>query len=176
MAGFAEQGALKSLDDLRETIVDNFGESVADVGAVDGTQYGILFKGTNKSTVWYNVASFEEAGVGAPETWEELDEAASTLKAAGITPYSVGVDVGWPMTDIFENIYIRTAGPEMYDQLATSRDPVDGSVREGRAHDHGRHRRRLVEHGGRNRKRVADGDARLGRRRSSPTRRTRPWS
>ena len=40
MQGFAEQGALQSIDDLRETIVENFGESVADVGAVDGTQYG----------------------------------------------------------------------------------------------------------------------------------------
>src|SRR4029079_991511 len=39
------------------------------------------------------------------------------LKAAGITPYSVGVDVGWPITDLFENVYIRTAGPEMYDKL-----------------------------------------------------------
>ena len=131
MADFVEQGALQSLDDLRETIVENFGESVADVGAVDGTQYGILFKASNKSTVWYNVASFEEAGVGAPETWEALGEAASTLKAAGITPYSVGVDVGWPMTDLFENIYIRTAGPEMYDQLATHEIPwTDQSVKD----------------------------------------------
>ncbi len=134
MAGFAEQGALQSLDDLRETIVDNFGESVADVGAVDGTQYGILFKGANKSTIWYNVASFEEAGVGAPETWDELSEAASTLKAAGITPYSVGVDVGWPMTDIFENIYIRSAGPEMYDQLTKHEIPwTDQSVKDALA-------------------------------------------
>lgn len=131
MAGFVEQGALQSLDDLRETIVDNFGESVADVGAVDGTQYGIMFKGANKSTIWYNVADFEEAGVGAPETWEQLDEAAATLQSAGITPYSVGVDVGWPITDLFENIYIRTAGPEMYDQLATHEIPwTDQSVKD----------------------------------------------
>ncbi len=56
MADFAEQGAIQPLDDLRHAIVENFGESVADVGAVDGTQYGILFKGANKSTIWYNVA------------------------------------------------------------------------------------------------------------------------
>ena len=131
MAGFVEQGALQPLDDLRQSIVDNFGESVADVGAVDGTQYGVMFKGANKSTVWYNVADFEEAGVGAPETFDELVEGAETLKAAGVTPYSVGVDVGWPMTDLFENIYIRTAGPEMYDQLATHEIPwTDQSVKD----------------------------------------------
>ena len=54
-----------------------------------------------------------------------------TLKAAGITPYSVGVDVGWPMTDLFENIYIRTAGAEMYDQLGAHEIPwTDQSVKD----------------------------------------------
>jgi len=118
MADFAEQGVLQPIDDLRDTIVEGLGESVADVGAVEGTQYGVMYKGANKSTIWYNVAAFEEAGVEPPETWEDLSAAADTIKAAGVTPYSVGVDVGWPITDIFENVYLRSAGPEMYDQLA----------------------------------------------------------
>src|SRR5918995_7367802 len=131
MADFAEQGALQPLDDLRDTVVESFGESVADVGAVDGTQYGVLFKASNKSTIWYNVASFEEAGVEAPETWDDLTATADTLKAAGITPYSVGVDVGWPMTDIFENIYLRVGGAEKYDQLARHEIPwTDQSVKD----------------------------------------------
>ena len=131
MADFAEKDAIQPIDDLRETIVDAFGESVADVGSVDGTQYGVMFKGANKSTVWYNVASFDEAGVEPPETWEELQEAASTIQAAGITPYSVGVDVGWPITDLFENVYIRTAGVEKYDQLTRHEIPwTDQSVKD----------------------------------------------
>jgi alpha-glucoside transport system substrate-binding protein len=131
MADFAEQGAIQPIDDLRDAIVENFGESVADVGAVDGTQYGVMFKGANKSTIWYNVASFEEAGVEPPEDWEGQSEVRDTLTAAGITPYSVGVDVGWPMTDLFENIYLRTAGPEMYDQLARHEIPwTDQSVKD----------------------------------------------
>jgi alpha-glucoside transport system substrate-binding protein len=131
MQGFVEQNALQPIDDLRDAIVESFGESVADVGAVEGTQYGVMFKGANKSTIWYNVASFEEAGVGTPETWDELNETRDTLQAAGITPYSVGVDVGWPMTDIFENIYLRTAGPEMYDQLVAHEIPwTDQSVKD----------------------------------------------
>ncbi len=134
IAQFAEQGAIQPIDDLRDGIVENFGESVADVGAVDGTQYGVMFKGSNKATVWYNVAAFEEAGVEPPETWEELIEVATTLKAAGITPFSVGVDVGWPITDLFENVYVRTAGPEMYDQLVNHEIPwTDQSVKDALA-------------------------------------------
>jgi alpha-glucoside transport system substrate-binding protein len=131
MADFAKQGAIKPIDDLRADIVDNFGQSVADVGAIDGTQYAVMWKAANKSTVWYNVADFDEAGVEPPETWDELNDVASTLKAAGITPYSVGVDVGWPITDLFENVYIRTAGPEMYDKLANHEIPwTDQSVKD----------------------------------------------
>jgi len=90
-----------------------------------------MYKGANKSTIWYNVASFEEAGVEPPEDFDELTETRDTLKAAGITPYSVGVDVGWPMTDMFENIYLRSAGPEMYDQLARHEIPwTDQSVKD----------------------------------------------
>ena len=134
MADFAAQGAIQPIDDLRDAIVDSFGEAVADAGAVDGTQYGVMFKGSNKSTIWYNVASFEEAGVEPPETWDELNEVRDTLTAAGITPYSVGVDVGWPITDLFENVYIRTAGPEMYDQLARHEIPwTDQSVKDALA-------------------------------------------
>jgi alpha-glucoside transport system substrate-binding protein len=131
MAGFVEQDAIQPIDDLRGAIVDNFGEAVADVGSIDGTQYAVMFKGANKSTIWYAVPAFEEAGVEPPTTWEELNTVRDTVKAAGITPYSVGVDVGWPMTDIFENIYIRTAGPEMYDQLVAHEIPwTDQSVKD----------------------------------------------
>jgi alpha-glucoside transport system substrate-binding protein len=131
MAEFAEQGAIQPMDNLRDAIVENFGEDVADAGAVDGTQYGLLFKGANKSTIWYAVSTFEEAGVEPPEDWDGLNEVRDTLSAAGITPYSVGVDLGWPMTDVFENIYLRTAGPDMYDQLARHEIPwTDQSVKD----------------------------------------------
>jgi alpha-glucoside transport system substrate-binding protein len=131
MKSFADQGAIQPIDDLRDKIVENFGESVADVGSVDGTQYAVMFKGANKSTIWFNVADFEEAGVDPPETWDDLNAAADTLKAAGITPYSVGVDVGWPITDLFENVYIRSAGAEKYDQLTNHEIPwTDQSVKD----------------------------------------------
>jgi alpha-glucoside transport system substrate-binding protein len=131
MADFAKRKAIKPIDDLRDKIVDAFGEDVANAGAVDGTQYGLMYKGANKSTVWYNVADFDEAGVEPPETWDEFVNARDTIKAAGITPFSVGVDVGWPISDIFENVYIRTAGEDKYDQLAKHEIPwTDQSVKD----------------------------------------------
>jgi alpha-glucoside transport system substrate-binding protein len=131
MAEFAKQNAIKPIDNLRGKIKDAFGDDVAAAGEVDGKQYGVMYKGSNKSTVWYNVATFEEAGVEAPKTWDELNQARDTIKAAGITPYSVGVDLGWPISDLFENVYLRSAGEEKYDQLSKHEIPwTDQSVKD----------------------------------------------
>ena len=134
VADFAERGALQPLDFVEGAITDNFGESILEVGSVDGTPYGLLFKAANKSTVWYNVAAFEDAGVEPPETWDDFLAAAKTINASGLPAYSIGGADGWTLTDLFENIYIRTAGAEKYDQLAKHEIPwTDQSVKDALA-------------------------------------------
>jgi alpha-glucoside transport system substrate-binding protein len=129
--GLVDDGALKPLDFAQETIQENLGESGVAVGTFDDQLYGLFFKAGNKSTIWYNVHSYEDAGVEPPETWDEFIENGETLKAAGIPAYSIGGADGWTLTDLFENIYIRTAGPEMYDQLARHEIPwTDQSVKD----------------------------------------------
>lgn len=126
---FAQQGALKPIEFAREDLEANFAPGFVDVGEVDGELYGILFKAANKSLGWYNVPVWEDAGVEEPADFAALKQVAQTVAASGVKPYSVGADVGWPLTDLFENIYLRTAGPEMYDKLATHQIPwTDPSV------------------------------------------------
>jgi len=120
---FVEQDALQPMDFAEDTIRENFPEGAVDVATIGGQVYGFLFKAANKSTVWYNVGLYEAAGVEPPETFEEFIENAETLQASGTKAYSIGVDAGWPLTDIFENIYLRQAGPELYDQLAAHEIP-----------------------------------------------------
>ena len=131
MTDFAEQGALQPIDFAAGDIEENFGESVVDLGTVDGTLYGFLYKAANKSLVWYNVQAFSDAGVEPAEDWEGFLENAGTLSASGVPAYSIGGADGWTLTDLFENIYLRTAGPEMYDQLAAHEIPwTDQSVKD----------------------------------------------
>jgi len=131
IADFVEQGALQPLDFASDTLEENFAEGTVDISRIDGSVYGVLFKAANKSTVWYNVPLFEQAGVEPPETYEDLLQAAETLNASGAPAYSIGAADGWTMTDLFENIYIRQAGPEMYDQLAAHEIPwTDQSVKD----------------------------------------------
>jgi alpha-glucoside transport system substrate-binding protein len=118
MSQFADQGKLKPLGFAKAGAVANFGPSVVQTGTVDGTFYGLMWKANNKSTVWYNVKTFEDAGVEAPATWDDFTTAADTIKSSGTPAYSLAGADGWTLTDLFENIYLRTAGPEKYDQLS----------------------------------------------------------
>ena len=131
IAEYAKDGDLKPIDFAKSTVQENFGDSIVALGTVDGQLYSFLFKGANKSTVWYNVPVFNDAGVDPPDTWDQFLENAQTLKASGVPAYSIGGADGWTLTDLFENIYIRTAGPEMYDKLATHDIPwTDQSVKD----------------------------------------------
>jgi alpha-glucoside transport system substrate-binding protein len=120
---YATQGEAQPLDFARDAAVSNLGQDVVDTTTFDGQLYGVLFKAANKSLGWYNTQVCEDAGVEPPATYEDLATAADTIKASGVTPYSVAGADGWTLTDLFENIYLRTAGPEMYDQLARHEIP-----------------------------------------------------
>jgi ABC-type glycerol-3-phosphate transport system substrate-binding protein len=131
MKDFAAKDALQPLDFAEADVRDNLGESAVELGSVDGTLYGFLFKAANKSTVWYNVQAFDDAGVEPPETWDDFLAAAETIKESGLPAYSIGGADGWTLTDLFENIYLRQAGPEKYDQLASHEIPwTDQSVKD----------------------------------------------
>jgi alpha-glucoside transport system substrate-binding protein len=128
---YVERGALQPIDFAQETISENFAESVIEVGTFEDQLYAVLFKASNKSTYWYNVQAFEDAGVEATEDWDEFLTNAETIKASGLPAYSIGGAEGWTLTDLFENIYLRTAGADMYDQLSRHEIPwTDQSVKD----------------------------------------------
>jgi alpha-glucoside transport system substrate-binding protein len=58
----------------------------------------------------------------------QLLEDAETLKQSGTPAYSIGGADGWTLSDTFENIYLRQAGPTKYDQL-TKHEITDPSLK-----------------------------------------------
>lgn len=120
---FANRGALKSIGFARATAARNYTADWLKLGTVKGKLYGLFFKGANKSTVWYSTAAFKGAGVKAPATWPALLAAATTLRGSGTPAFSIGGADGWTLTDLFENIYLRQAGPARYDQLTAHTIP-----------------------------------------------------
>src|SRR3954467_6435279 len=128
---FQQQGKLKPLDFASQEINSNFGPDLVKLGTYGGKIYSIVPKGANKSTVWYNVEAFKNAGVQPPKTYDEFLQAAKTLKASGTPAYSLGAGDGWTLTDLFENIFLRQAGPDKYDQLSDHKIKwTDASVKD----------------------------------------------
>jgi ABC-type glycerol-3-phosphate transport system substrate-binding protein len=129
---YARDGVIHALgDDLAAEVRGRYGTQWRRLATVDGEMYGVWFKAANKSLVWYNIGAFERAGVVPPNDLDRLDDVAAALAASGTPPFAVAgaPEDAWVLTDLFENLYLRVAGPERYDALAEHRLPwTDRSV------------------------------------------------
>ena len=131
MNQFAQNGDIKPLsDDAVKAVEDNYAPIWKELGSFEEQTYGVWLDAANKSTVWYNVPLFEQAGATVPENWEDFLATAQTLSDSGVsTPIALAGADGWTLTDWFENLYARVAGSDKYDQLSTHEIPwTDDSV------------------------------------------------
>ncbi|MBT2387809.1 ABC transporter substrate-binding protein [Streptomyces sp. ISL-11] len=127
---FARKGWLKPLGaEATAELEKNFTKGWQDLGSYEGKRYGVYFKVSNKSLLWYNTKVFDGAGAKEPRTWPEFLRTAQLISDFGIPPVSVAGADGWTLTDWFENVYLSQAGQEKYDRLARHEIPwTDPSV------------------------------------------------
>jgi ABC-type glycerol-3-phosphate transport system substrate-binding protein len=120
LADLARRGILIPLDG----VVDR--RQLADMNGLwrsyaswNGRLYGVYFKTSDKSVIWYRPDLFRAAHIqGVPATWADLLTDVGLLRNAGITPFAMCGSSAWTLTDWFENLYLRSAGPAMYENLA----------------------------------------------------------
>ena len=133
----AEQGNAIALEDLGfdiQTLNDTFGEYLMSLGEYEGKHYGIPTNVNLKSLIWYNLPVFEAQGYEVPETWDDLLALNQQMVDDGFTPWCIGTGsdaaTGWPATDWMEDIMLRTAGAETYDQWVSHEIPfTDDAVK-----------------------------------------------
>ncbi|HET6833955.1 MAG TPA: ABC transporter substrate-binding protein [Acidimicrobiales bacterium] len=126
------QGAV-SLEDLGFDIAeleDTFGEYLISLGEVDGEHYGLPTNVNLKSMIWYPVDDFDAAGYEVPTTFDDLIALSDQIRdEQGVAPWCVGFEsegaTGWPATDWMEDIMLRTAGPDVYDQWVSHDIPFN---------------------------------------------------
>jgi len=117
---FAKDGSIKKVADLGidvNSIQGNYAPGILDIGSVGGDLYGIMVKFNSKSTVWYRPDKLTAAGAQPPKTWDEFKTLLTTLKGKGDKPLALGAKDSWTLTDWFESIYLRQAGPDAYTKL-----------------------------------------------------------
>jgi alpha-glucoside transport system substrate-binding protein len=140
VVGMAEDGTIVSLEDMGfqiDDLAELFGDYYLSLGEVDGEHYGLPTNINLKSMIWYPKAAFDAAGYQVPETWDDLTALADQIKADGGTPWCVGFEsggaTGWPATDWMEDIMLRTAGVDTYDQWVTHEIPFNDAAVAGAA-------------------------------------------
>jgi alpha-glucoside transport system substrate-binding protein len=128
----AKTGKIKDLGFLDEqALLKDYARAWLDLASYGGKLYGIFYKAANKSVIWYNPKEFEKNGWKVPTTWDDLVDLTKTIAKSGKKPWSIGADIGWPLSDWIENIMVRVAGPRMYQEWIDHEIPwTDGSVRQ----------------------------------------------
>jgi alpha-glucoside transport system substrate-binding protein len=135
MEAFAQEGHLVAVDQFldMDRLQDTYDEGFLDQGRFEGQLYGFFLKASVKSLIWYSPTAFEAAGYEIPTTWQALNDLEQQIIDDGATPWCIGLEsgaaTGWPGTDWIEDIMLRTAGVDTYDQwwqheIAWTSDPV----------------------------------------------------
>jgi raffinose/stachyose/melibiose transport system substrate-binding protein len=111
---FAAADQLTDLTDLWEANKDRF--AISDAGAractYEGKIYCIPFTYDTGWQIYYNPEILEANGIEVPQTWEEFVAAMDTLKAAGVTPISIGAIDGWPAEHWWMAFLVQRCGVE----------------------------------------------------------------
>lgn len=129
MHELAAQGVLVDISTFMDMdqLKSDYTQSWLDLASYEATLYGIFYKVANKSLIWYNPKAFQAAGYEVPATWDELIALSDQIVADGKAPWAIGLESGaasgWPATDWIEDIMLRTAGPEVYDQWVAHEIP-----------------------------------------------------
>ena len=133
----AAEGYLSPLgSDTAAWLAENYadGQGWVDLGTYKNASgeealYGFPFKQDLKSLIWYSPEQFEDNGYEIPSTMEELIALSDQMVADGNTPWCVGIEsgnaTGWTATDWMEDIMLRTASAEKYDQWVTNELPFN---------------------------------------------------
>jgi len=125
MRQWADAGQIVNLNGLIDT--SDINPALLPIGQYRGGLYGLFIFPNVKSLVWYNPKQFTAKGYQVPTTWDELQALSQQIVADGGTPWSIGLESGaasgWPGTDWIEDIMLRTAGAEVYDQWVNHEIP-----------------------------------------------------
>ena len=150
--GMIEQVNAGLLQDITPYLDANNGEwrntlGALDAFAVDGKNYGVPWD-MGAVTFWYNKDLFAQAGIETtPATWTEFLADCEKLKAAGITPISVGEGDKWPGMHIWAYLVSRIGGAEAFAAASATGDARTGTFEDEAFVQAGYELKKLVDGG-----------------------------
>lgn len=125
----AKQNLLMRLDTFLDMakMRRDYSSDWLELASYRGHLYALVYKASNKGTIWYSPTRFREQGYPIPATWEELLALSNEVARGGKYPWALGVEnataSGWPAADWVAEIYLKQFGPDLYDQWVNHQIP-----------------------------------------------------
>jgi len=121
LGDLADRGYMQPApESVADNVAKNWSEDWAAYGTVNDTLYGAPLMASVKGFIWYSPKTFADNGWEVPTTWDELMTLTQTIADSGTKPWCAGFGsdaaTGWPGTDWIEDLVLRQAGPDVYDQ------------------------------------------------------------
>ena len=124
LANHVDAGLTRDISEDAAEEIEKIGGSIAG-WQVEGKTYALPFS-VGVVGVWYNKDLFAQAGVTEPPaTMDEWYGVIDKLKAAGITPISVGAGDKWPAAHYWNYAALRACAQDVLEEAVSSRDFSD---------------------------------------------------
>ena len=119
----AKAGFLKDITADVASVEATMTPTAVDAFKANGKAVGVPYD-TGEVVFFYNKKLFEKAGVKAEDikTWDDFLAAVKKLKAAGITPISVGAGEKWPMHFYYSYLVMRIGGEHALTDAKAGKD------------------------------------------------------
>ena len=123
MEPFVKAGLFEDVTDVwTANGLDEQLKSSAPSMTIDGKKWGMPYT-YYQWGIYYRKDIFAEQGITPPKTWAELLAASEKLKAAGITPFTIGTKALWPTGGWFDYLNLRVNGYEFHMVLTSGKVP-----------------------------------------------------
>jgi multiple sugar transport system substrate-binding protein len=97
-------------------------KSAAPSMTIDGKKWGVPYT-YYQWGIYYRADIFKQQGIEPPKTWADLIAACAKLKAAGITPFAIGILQKWPAAGWFDYLDLRVNGHQFHMDLTAGKIP-----------------------------------------------------
>ncbi|MCD4525916.1 ABC transporter substrate-binding protein [Nocardioides sp. cx-173] len=125
LADHVEAGLVRDLSEDASEEIEKIGDVAMAGWQVDDTSYALPFS-LGVVGFWYNTELFEQAGITeTPTTMDGLYDVIDKLKAADLTPLSVGAGDKWPAAHYWYYTAVRACSPDTITEAVSSRDFSD---------------------------------------------------
>lgn len=120
MVSYIKAGALADLTEYmnRDNYKDRFMDGALSQATYDGKLWAVPIQSISIALMFYNKDLFDQHGIQVPTTLKELEATCETLKAAGISPFSLANKSMWTGSMYYMYLVDRYGGSEVFSNAA----------------------------------------------------------